>query len=75
MLNKHRNQLMLWEKIIRKEIQKDNDNDFLTSCFNRILKEDPLLAGFSHMNPSVQKREQVFIINSIKGYEGYIKYA
>ena len=75
MLNKHRNQLMLWEKIIRKEIQKDYDNNFLTSCFNRILKEDPLLAGFSQMNPSVQKREQVFIINSIKGYEEYIKYA
>ncbi|MBW2607360.1 MAG: MBL fold metallo-hydrolase [Deltaproteobacteria bacterium] len=73
MLNKHRNQLLLWEKIIRQEIQNNNNNDFLTSCFNRLLKEDPLLASFSHMNPSVQKREQVFIINSIKGYEGYIR--
>jgi len=73
MLNKHRNQLLVWEKIIRQEIQNNNNNDFLTSCFNRLLKEDPLLAAFSHMNPSVQKREQVFIINSIKGYEGYIR--
>ena len=73
MLNKHRNQLMLWEKIIKKEIQNNNDDDFLTSCFNRLLKEDPLLAGFFRMDASVQKREQGFIINSIKGYEGYLR--
>ena len=72
MLNKNRNQLLLWEKIIKKEIQ-NNNNDFLTSCFNRLLKEDLLLAGFSHMDSSVQKRERGFIINSIKGYEGYLK--
>ncbi|NNK86499.1 MAG: MBL fold metallo-hydrolase [Desulfobacterales bacterium] len=72
MLHTHRNQLQRWEKIIRKEI-KNSKGDFLTSCFNRLLKEDPLLAGFSHMDPSVQKREQGFIINSIKGYEGYLK--
>ncbi len=72
MLNKHRSQLMLWKKIIRKEIQNSND-DFLTSCFNRLLKEDPLLADFSHMSQPVQKREQEFIINSIKGYEGYLR--
>ena len=71
MLNKHRSQLLLWEKIIRKEIQNSND-DFLTSCCNRLLKEDPLLADFSHMSQPVQKREQGFIINSIKGYEGYL---
>ena len=72
MLNKHRNQLMLWEKIIKKEI-KNNNNGFLTPCFNRLLKEDLLIVGFSHMSQSVQKREQGFIINSIKGYEGYLK--
>ena len=72
MLNKHRSQLMLWEKIIRKKIQNSND-DFLTSCFNRLLKEDPLLADYSHMSQPVQKREQGFIINSIKGYEGYLR--
>ena len=74
MLNKHLNQLLRWETIIRKEIENSND-DFLTSCLNRLLKEDPLLASFSHMDPSVQKREQGFIINSIKGYEGYLKSA
>ena len=72
MLNKHRNQLLLWEKIIKKEIQNSNE-DFLPSCFNRLLKEDLLLSGFSHMEPSVQKREQGFIINSIKGFEGYLR--
>ena len=74
MLTKHRNQLLLWKKIIRKEIQNSN-NDFFISCFNRLLKEDPLLAGFSHMIQSVQKRERRFIINSIKGYEGYLRSA
>lgn len=74
MLTKHRNQLLLWEKIIRREIQ-NSDSDFLTSCFNRLLKEDPLLAGFFHMSQPVRKREQGFIINSIKGYEGYLKSA
>jgi glyoxylase-like metal-dependent hydrolase (beta-lactamase superfamily II) len=72
MLNKHRNQLLLWNKIIKKVIQ-NSDDDFLMPCFNRLLKEDPLLAGFSHMEQSVQKREQKFIINSIKGYEGYLR--
>jgi len=72
MLNRHRNQLLLWKEIIKKEIQNSND-DFFTSCFNRLLKEDPLLAGFSHMSQPVQKREQAFIINSIKGYEGYLR--
>jgi glyoxylase-like metal-dependent hydrolase (beta-lactamase superfamily II) len=72
MLNKHLNQLLRWKKIIGKEIE-NSKGDFLTSCFNRLLKEDPLLAGFSHMAPSVQKREQGFIINSIKGYEGYLE--
>ncbi|MEA3305632.1 MAG: MBL fold metallo-hydrolase [Candidatus Omnitrophota bacterium] len=72
MLNKNRNQLLLWEKIIRKEIQ-NSDDDFLRSCFNRLLKEDPLLADLSHMSQPVQKREQGFIINSIKGYEGYLR--
>ena len=72
MLNRHRNQLLLWKEIIKKEIRNNND-DFFTSCFNRLLKEDPLLAGFSHMSQPVQKREQEFIINSIKGYEGYLR--
>jgi glyoxylase-like metal-dependent hydrolase (beta-lactamase superfamily II) len=72
MLNKHRSQLLLWDKIIRKEIQKSND-DFLTSCFNSLLKEDPLLGGFCHMSQSVQKREREFIMNSIKGFEGYLR--
>ena len=72
MLHKHLNQLLRWNNIITKEI-KNSKGDFLTSCFNRLLKEDPLLAGFSHMNPSVQARERGFIINSIKGYEGYLR--
>ena len=72
MLNRHRNQLLLWKEIIKKEIRNNND-DFFTSCFNRLLKEDPLLTGFSHMSQPVQKREQEFIINSIKGYEGYLR--
>ncbi|MDY6792504.1 MAG: MBL fold metallo-hydrolase [Thermodesulfobacteriota bacterium] len=72
MLTKHRKQLLRWEKIIRREIQ-NSSNDFRTSCFNILLKEDPLLAGFSHMSQSVQKRERRFILNSIKGYEGYFK--
>lgn len=74
MLNKHRNQLLLWEEIIRQEIQNSNDDDFLTSCFNRLLKEDLLLAGFFHMNTDVRKREETFLKNSIKGYEGYLRY-
>jgi len=72
MLNTHRNQLLRWKKIITKEMEEDN-GDFLASCFNRLLKEDPLLAGFSHINPSAQNREQRFIINSIKGFEGYLR--
>jgi len=72
MLNRHRNQLLLWEKII-KEVLQNNNESFLMSCLNRLLKEDPLLAAFFHMNPSVQKREKGFIINSIKGYEGYLR--
>ena len=72
MLKKNRDQLLLWEKIIKEEIQNSN-NDFLMSCLNRLLKEDSLLKGFYHMSQPVRTREQEFIINSLKGYEGYLR--
>ena len=75
MLKTHRNQLLLWKKIIEDEINRLNqidDNDFFENCLHRLLKEDPHLKNFFHMDASVQEREREFLKNSIRGFAGYL---
>ncbi len=73
MLETHKQQLYLWSKIIKKEIDSIHHKDLVSSCMNRLLKNDLLLKGFFHMAPPVQERERGFLANSIKGFVGYLE--
>lgn len=72
MLNRNRDQILRWEKIIRRERSSDA-NDLVERCTKRLLSEDPELSAFEHLESNVQKREFFFIQNSIKGYLQYLE--
>ena len=75
MLKTHRDQLLLWEKIIKDEmvhLGEAEEVDFFKSCLQRLLKQDPFLKGFFNMGEAVKKREKGFLKNSIKGFTGYL---
>jgi glyoxylase-like metal-dependent hydrolase (beta-lactamase superfamily II) len=72
MLKRNRDQILNWEKIIRKE-QSFIANDLIERCAKRLLSEDPELNSFQHLESMVQKRELFFIQNSIKGYLQYLE--
>jgi glyoxylase-like metal-dependent hydrolase (beta-lactamase superfamily II) len=72
MLKAHRGQLLLWEALIKDEIQSGAAKDRTVACLKRLLKEDPLMATFDRLPPDIQERETYFIKNSINGYLGYL---
>jgi glyoxylase-like metal-dependent hydrolase (beta-lactamase superfamily II) len=72
MLEAHRGQLLLWEALIKDEIQNSAAKDRMVACLKRLLKEDPLMAIFDQLPPDIQERETYFLQNSINGYLGYL---
>ena len=72
MLKKHSSQLLLWKKIIDEEMKKFKGKNFVDVCLNRLLKDDPCLEGFFHMDEDVKKRERYFLTNSLKGFAKYL---
>ena len=72
MLEAHRKQLLLWEALIRDEIQSGTAKDRVVACLKRLVKEDPLMATFDQLSPDIQERETYFLRNSISGYLGYL---
>jgi hypothetical protein len=76
MLKTHKKQLLIWKKIIENEMirfRQINSEDFIDRCLHRLLKEDPNLKRFVHMDEAVQERERGFLKNSIKGFTGYLQ--
>jgi len=73
MLEAHRGQLLLWEALIKDEIQRRAVKDRTAACLKRLLKEDPLMANFDQLAPDIQTREIYFLKNSINGYLGWLK--
>ena len=77
MLQTHRKQLLLWERLIKEEMaQQENEigtQDHIVACLTRLLKEDPLMAIFDQLPPDVQVRETNFLQNSISGYIGWLE--
>ena len=76
MLKTHKKQLLIWENNIENEMirfRQTNTEDFIARCLHRLLKEDPNLKGFSHLDEAVQEREMGFLQNSIKGFMGYLQ--
>jgi glyoxylase-like metal-dependent hydrolase (beta-lactamase superfamily II) len=75
MLHAHRDQLLRWRRMIRPffdDVRGKADFQAMQACSQYLLDNDPLLAGFVHLPPEVQQRERTFMLNSIKGYWGYL---
>jgi glyoxylase-like metal-dependent hydrolase (beta-lactamase superfamily II) len=72
-LREHRDQLTRWRRVIAAEMAGPKQDDFLRHCLDRLLQEDPLLAGYHEMDPLVQQREKGFLLNSISGFAGYLQ--
>jgi len=72
MLSRHKNQLYLWEKIIRNELESSPKKDFVSDCLNLLLQQDKNLAGFFALDQPAQERERGFLTNSIRGFVGYL---
>jgi glyoxylase-like metal-dependent hydrolase (beta-lactamase superfamily II) len=68
MLATHRDQLQLWNRIISEEMGSFDDPDFTRTCIDRLLRDDPLLQGFSRLDEDKKERERFFFTNSIKGF-------
>jgi hypothetical protein len=76
LLKTHRDQLLLWEEIIKDEIvnlQGTEGEDLFNGCLLRLLKQDPCLKDFFYMDEAVKERERGFLKNSIKGFTGYLQ--
>jgi glyoxylase-like metal-dependent hydrolase (beta-lactamase superfamily II) len=76
MLRSHRDQLQHWLMMIEPffdGVQGRLENDVLKTCCDYLLDNDPFLAEFKHLPPSVQAREHGFMINALKGFWGYIQ--
>jgi glyoxylase-like metal-dependent hydrolase (beta-lactamase superfamily II) len=74
-LNAHRDQLVRWRRMIRPffdGVRGEADLQAMQACSRHLLDNDPLLAGFVHVPPDVQQRERTFMLNSIKGFWGYL---
>jgi glyoxylase-like metal-dependent hydrolase (beta-lactamase superfamily II) len=74
MLGKHRNQLLLWKQILADQVAKESDKPFdaVDRWVDLLLKEDPLMHGFQQLASVVQARERSFLVNSVKGFIGYL---
>lgn len=74
MLRTHRDQLLLWEKLIEEEVNNCGPQDPIDPCLQRLLKEDPLMGVFDQLAPEIREREIYFLRNSISGYIGYLQF-
>lgn len=72
MLRRHKDQLLLWEDSIRKEMAL-GENDLMERCMAALLRKDPELRSFESLRPEDREREKFFLGNSIKGYLGYLQ--
>ncbi len=71
MLNLHKEQLLLWNRIIADEVDGLDNKAVIEICLDRLLREDYLLGGFFDMESAVKQREKDFLTNSIKGFVGF----
>jgi len=72
MLERFRAQIFRWKDVVEKEMLGSSD-DLVARCVERLLEEDPDLNAFQLMAPDVQKRERLFMSNSVRGYVGFLQ--
>ncbi len=72
LLNSFREQLFRWKGIIYEQMQLGNENR-VNRCMDALLEKDPDLAAYAKMDPDSQKREKIFLTNSINGFIGFFQ--
>ena len=74
MLDLHREQLLFWKRILGAEAagQGMDSSDFANRWVNLLLVKDRLLHGFPQLPPEVRARERGFLLNSVRGFAGYL---
>jgi glyoxylase-like metal-dependent hydrolase (beta-lactamase superfamily II) len=73
MLRVYRDQLFLWEEVIRGQMGRSSEENLMEDCIRALLRKDPLFRNFEHMEEGDQKRELYFTENSIRGYVEYLR--
>jgi len=73
LLNAHVDQLQRWKEVIQSEIEYGHREDFYERCLNRLMKEDPLMAGWNQLGEDLQARERLFLTNAVRGFKGYLE--
>lgn len=73
MLRAYRDQLFLWEEVIRRQMEKSSEKDLMEDCIRALLRKDPLFRNVERMGEGDQKRERSSTENSIRGYLGYLR--
>jgi glyoxylase-like metal-dependent hydrolase (beta-lactamase superfamily II) len=71
MLSREKNQLILWERIIKGEISK-GENGLQERCLDALLRRDPELMAFRALSADGQEKERFFMGHSIEGYLGFL---
>jgi len=72
MLERFRAQIFRWKGVVEKEMLGGHD-DLVTRCVEGLLERDPDLNAFQLMAPDTQKREKIFMSNSVRGYVDFLQ--
>jgi glyoxylase-like metal-dependent hydrolase (beta-lactamase superfamily II) len=72
LLNRFRDQLFRWKELVFEQMQK-GDQNLVSRCMDVLLEKDPDMAAFKGMDPDLQKREKIFLTNSINGFIGFLR--
>jgi len=74
MLARHRDQLLFWEKTLAAALNEGDSGlpENYEGLVDLMLRKDPDLKGFEQLAPEVQERERGFLLNSVKGFAGYL---
>jgi len=73
MLKLHREQLLRWEEILG-DVWRESPEDLTPNdCLEVLFAADPMLSAFPRLDKAEQEREAFFLLNSVKGYIGYLE--
>ena len=75
LLARHREQLLFWEKTLTPAVAKRHpgSSDDMEAWADLMLQKDVLLEGFESMPQEVRQRERSFLLNSVRGFAGYLE--